>query len=532
MAAEFYAPQFIPPPDMLAAYVRGQMAPGAIQGQQQELTEGRLRIDQLRLALQKQGIINQAALGQMGGGSPQQPGPLAAGAQMAGDGQPSGPVGAGAQNLSGPTGGIQNGPQGALAAPTQPLGISSGSFFPSDGSLRALGMVAPEAVKGMMEGQDAAIKLRELQLAGPMDLAKTVAGSADAHKLVWNNASLQPIWKQYAPVLGLDPNDPSALTPDNARKAAVLAYNTMAASVKGATLTMPQHYTDVIGPNGAFGQREDLTNKLTMDSRAPMLDEYRFAQSQGYRVRFTDFMQLRQQNAENKPPSGYTWNPDGTLKVIPGGPADKGGLDSRSGLMFQRVLSSANEATAALKNIAELPVGASTGVFGVGASPGHSVLASAKGALTNKLAPQDVQDYNVMIAGLSRNLSTIESAGLAPNGSLTGSMDAVQLRSGDTELTKLRKLAEARQILEKGLETNLDNPKLPQQQRDAVTRIISDVQASIPFTHHDLTALQKAQQSNPSTTLQDLIQQKSLGSSSLNVGQSQRVGGFTVKRVK
>lgn len=192
-------------------------------------------------------------------------------------------------------------------------------------------------------------------------------------------------------------------------------------------------------------------------------------------------------------------------KVAPYGdatPSVKGaGLDSRSGIMFQRVLSSSNEAAAAIKNITELPVGANTGWFGVGASPGTSLFDSAKGVLTNKLSSQDVQDYSTMLPGLKRNLATIETAGLAPQGSLTDSFGALELREGDTNYTKLHKLAEYRQIVEKGLETNLSNPKIPEEQKQAVRDIIGQVQQVIPFTHHDVTGLQQAHQQNPDLTL-------------------------------
>lgn len=221
--------------------------------------------------------------------------------------------------------------------------------------------------------------------------------------------------------------------------------------------------------------------------------------------------------ATTKPPSGYRAKPDGTLEAIPGGPADKNGaagLGGRESVMFQRVMNSANSATEALKNISELPVGASTGVFGVGASPGTSLFASAKGALTNALSSQEVQDYNTMLAGVSRNLSTIETAGLAPNGSLTHSMDAIQLREGDSNLTKLRKLAEMRQIIVKGIETNTSNPKLPKDQKDLVNGIIDQVKTAIPFTQHDITELQRRQNKNPSTTLQDLMKEQGLAPAS------------------
>lgn len=225
--------------------------------------------------------------------------------------------------------------------------------------------------------------------------------------------------------------------------------------------------------------------------------------------------------AGNTPPSGYrlsTMTP-GTYEYIPGGPADPNkpqptNFSGREAQMFQRVLSSASEANAAIQNIMELPMGASSGVFGVGASPGTGMLASAKGVLTNKLSSQETQDYESMMPGLGRSLSTIETAGLAPNGALTGQMGKLDLREGDTGYTKLRKMAEYRQIVVKGIETNLDNPRIPKEQKDVVRRIISEVKATIPFTHHDITELQRRQLKNPDLTIAQLVQGQGLGASS------------------
>jgi hypothetical protein len=490
-------------PDVIGQYLRGAFAPGQLQGQQQQLQEGALNIQQLKMALQGrqmqadswQGAM-QPTLGGHSGGVQDGPQTQTASAYPVGN---SGPGFSGRPNLTPP-------PSPATVAAVNGMGVSPQMAQYLQGVALQGGNTA-EAQHQMQENQ---IQRMQVAVQPYLNQAENVISSANPERLIMNNPAYMQLWQQNAPKLGLDPSDPKTMTPENVRAAATLYYNDAAGSAKLPPKGMPQHFTDVVGPNGAFGQRDDSNNKLTMDSRAPMLDEYRFAQSQGFKGSFIDFTQLKSRASEDKPPSGYQWSGDGTLAPIKGGPADKSGLDSRSGLMFQRVLSSANEATTSLKNIMELPAGASTGVLGVGSSPGHSVMDSIKGNLTNRLASQDVQDYNSMIAGVSRNLSTIESAGLAPNGTLTHSMESVTLRDGDTELTKLRKMAEARQIIEKGIETNLDNPKLPQQQRDAVNKIISDVQTAIPFTHHDITQLQQAQKSNPTTTMNDLVKQKGL----------------------
>lgn len=218
-------------------------------------------------------------------------------------------------------------------------------------------------------------------------------------------------------------------------------------------------------------------------------------------------------NADRGIPAGYERDPNnqGALRPIVGGPHDpnatSAGMDSRSSVMFNRVAASANEAVTALKNIAELPVTTSTGWFG-GAQPSTTLMGSVKSVLGQKVTSQEAQDYKTMIAGVSRSLSTIETAGLAPNGSITHSMDSITLNEGDSQLTKLRKLAETRQIIEKGIEPNLSNPKLAPAQRELINRIVSDVQSAIPFTQHDITRLQQSK--NPNATLMDFAKQTGL----------------------
>src|SRR5580765_1463556 len=142
-----------------------------------------------------------------------------------------------------------------------------------------------------------------------------------------------------------------------------------------------------------------------------------------------------------------------------------GGLGGREGVQFGRVAPAATMAAEATKNIMELPSAASTGWFG-GRVQGHSLMAAVKESLTNTVTSQEVQSYNVMLSGVARNLSTIETSGLAPNAGFTKSMESVILKEGDTELTKMRKMAEIRQIVEFGLEPALVNPRLPDVQKD------------------------------------------------------------------
>jgi len=181
-----------------------------------------------------------------------------------------------------------------------------------------------------------------------------------------------------------------------------------------------------------------------------------------------------------------------------------GGLGVRGSIYFQRVTSAANEAVASLKNIAELPITTSTGMFGT-AKPGGTLLGSSISVLSNAMTTQDVQDYKATAAGIQRTLSAIESAGLSPPGSLTEQMDKITYHAGDSNLTKLRKLAETRQIVEKGLEPYLHNPQLSQEQKDYVTQLIGDVSTAVPYTVHDINEFQKAGRKNSQLTPNDFF---------------------------
>lgn len=269
---------------------------------------------------------------------------------------------------------------------------------------------------------------------------------------------------------------------------------------------------------GPGGEQARNANTVSADNARTVFNQQqensRAAQSRAVTTRGQDL-----EAAQRGIPAGYMKDPtqpttSGALTPMPGGPHDPnavaGGLDSRSSVMFNRVASSANEAVQAIKNIGELPITSSSGWFG-SAEPGKGLLDSAKNVLAQKVTGQDAQDYKTMVSGVARNLSTIETAGLAPNGSISQSMNNLILNEGDTQMTKLRKMAEMRQIVEQGLEPQLSNPKLGPTQKNLIQGIISSVQTAVPFTHHDITQLQQSK--NPKATIMDFAGQQGLQSS-------------------
>jgi hypothetical protein len=93
-------------PDLLGSYIRGAMAPGEMQAQQQQNTMGQLQIDQLRMAMGNRQMLRWYFMSQAGS------------AQEGGSNSPpDGSQIAGTQFVSGPKGGRQVGPQSVVSTP-------------------------------------------------------------------------------------------------------------------------------------------------------------------------------------------------------------------------------------------------------------------------------------------------------------------------------------------------------------------------------------------------------------------------------
>lgn len=183
----------------------------------------------------------------------------------------------------------------------------------------------------------------------------------------------------------------------------------------------------------------------------------------------------------------------------------------RESAQNNRVLSGGNQVAAALKNIVELPIsGASTGIFGERGHP-KGLFEAGKETLANQMTTQEVNDYKIMATGIERSLAAIEAAGLATTGSLTNQMAGVVWREGWTNFSKLRALAETKQIVEKGLEVQLANPRVPEETKALVRKVIKDVNDAVPFSNADLTRLQKEQGVDPKITLADVVKKKEQG---------------------
>ena len=182
-----------------------------------------------------------------------------------------------------------------------------------------------------------------------------------------------------------------------------------------------------------------------------------------------------------------------------------GGMGARESVFTQRQMLAANEAARDLENVAKLPLSSSTGVFG-GRRQGPSLMDATVEVMANKVTSQEVQLYNTMATGFQRSLATIEAAGLMPSGALTHQMDNVMLKEGDSNLTKLSKLAQTRQIVEAGLDVMLENPRVSEAEKAKAKEILKRMEKAVPFTQDDVIKLSTS--TDKKLTLKDMMPKK------------------------
>lgn len=187
--------------------------------------------------------------------------------------------------------------------------------------------------------------------------------------------------------------------------------------------------------------------------------------------------------------------------------ASIGMAGGRENVFLGRVGLASGQVTRDLENIVKLPLSASIGVFGT-SKPGAGLLDATKAVLANKVTSQEAQSYRVKATGLQRNLAAIEAAGLMPSGALTHQMDQVMWSEGDTQLTKLQKLAQTKQIVDSGIDHVMANPRISADEKQKLSEYRHRLEKSIPFSHEDLDSWAAETERNPDFTLKQFISRR------------------------
>lgn len=218
-----------------------------------------------------------------------------------------------------------------------------------------------------------------------------------------------------------------------------------------------------------------------------------------------------------KGPTPYQWasNDDGTPKLdengnrvavfTTGGPKDPnsaqpmGAVTSR---YFQNSMNAGLQGATALANIVRAPSTSTAGLF-ADIKAGHTPIEALVRNATTAITPEEDKNLNTMLSGLSQNLAIVDNSGRVANQAYVDAMDRVKLLPGDTMANRFLKLAEARQVLENGLQSWNDTASLNDQQKAALQRNIATIQKAIPFTVEDVQGALAHTKAAPEPTIGD-----------------------------
>jgi hypothetical protein len=179
------------------------------------------------------------------------------------------------------------------------------------------------------------------------------------------------------------------------------------------------------------------------------------------------------------------------------------GESGREAIYTDRMLISASEGLAAIKNVVNLPSIVTSSFFGQGEKV--SLLGAGKEYLKNVVTPEEQQIYQTVMTAVGRNLAGIEAAGLVPPRSLSEKIESnLSIKPGDTQLNKLSKIAEMRQIIQYGLSPILQDPRKSEEVKEEVRGLIEQTKDAIPFTPLDVIHLMESK--DPKATLKDFAE--------------------------
>jgi hypothetical protein len=177
-------------------------------------------------------------------------------------------------------------------------------------------------------------------------------------------------------------------------------------------------------------------------------------------------------------------------------PGTAGGAGGRQAeTQFVRITQASNEVSAAVANLVDLPIGATTGWFmGVQTDRPGELANAVRRSLASTMTSDESKSVITSFQGVARSLAILESAGSAQG--LVGLTTAAQTlapQQGDSGFTVIRKYAEIRQIVERAIETLKAAPSLQQQpqMQTLLDKVRSEIKQTVPWSVKDVNALQR-----------------------------------------
>jgi hypothetical protein len=189
---------------------------------------------------------------------------------------------------------------------------------------------------------------------------------------------------------------------------------------------------------------------------------------------------------KNKP---YTVPANASLRPMPLSSAGGG----RSSQQVNSIIGAANEGIPALKNLVELPITATAGVFGgLQQETAHDLAEQLKRSAALHLTGDEAKEIVISFTGVGRSLARLENQGAATGVvGLSSQIDKLMPQEADTGPLILRKYAEIRQIIERSLEAVKATPAVQNapDQMKLIDKQLAELKQIYPWTVHDVNAL-------------------------------------------
>lgn len=244
--ADFVNPQFNPPPDMMAAYMRGAMAPGMLQGQQQELARGgqelqsgQLNLDMLRQMMAFKAQAMKQELASQQGAAPSQASPT----------------------------GMEQSPLAAIGNPARLQSDYGWDRITAMGAGKSLLETDTNFQNAQQAAQKTAIEAAKIRAedprtpGNPMPMFKSFASMSpdEAAASLANNHELLAGWPTLAKQYGEDPWDKTAIP-----RVAAMEYNQRGGPL-GLSVPVPSNIKNVALGQGQVAQIDQTTGKKVGD---------------------------------------------------------------------------------------------------------------------------------------------------------------------------------------------------------------------------------------------------------------------------
>lgn len=155
----------------------------------------------------------------------------------------------------------------------------------------------------------------------------------------------------------------------------------------------------------------------------------------------------------------------------------------------RRIVNAQNGLAKEASNLRDIGLDADTGAQ---VGPGKGIMGTLSENAGKAFSSTQSQLYKSSMAGVERQLATVELAGQVPPGTYVDQLRAaVENTKADTPAARAFHGAQLRQIAEVAAESAAENPKISDQARDGIFAATTKIQQAIPWTTREATGWER-----------------------------------------